>query len=182
MRLFHVSEESDISEFFPRTPTRDDLDKKLGLVWAIDEDRLPNFLTPRNCPRVTYYVGKDTTAEDKRKFFSSSNVMLAWFISGNEYQAHYYLPMECEVVGEDEYVFNRIYDPLSRGGEDDYVLQWEGGYSFIVNNPKCRTLKITDSNSTKEINIDENAYPFIYYNELLPTAYAFLDAQGNKLY
>lgn len=113
---------------------------------------------------------------------TKGNVMLAWFISGNEYQAHYYLPMECEVVGEDEYVFNRIYDPLSRGGEDDYVLQWEGGYSFIVNNPKCRTLKITDSNSTKEINIDENAYPFIYYNELLPTAYAFLDAQGNKLY
>lgn len=101
---------------------------------------------------------------------TKGNVMLAWFISGNEYQAHYYLPMECEVVGEDEYVFNRIYDPLSRGGEDDYVLQWEGGYSFIVNNPKCRTLKITDSNSTKEINIDENAYPFIYYNELLPTA------------
>ena len=113
---------------------------------------------------------------------TKGNVMLAWFISGNEYQAHYYLPMECEVVGEDEYVFNRIYDPLSRGGEDDYVLQWEGGYSFIVNNPKCRTLKITDSNSTKEINIDENAYPFIYYNELLLTAYAFLDAQGNKLY
>lgn len=113
---------------------------------------------------------------------TKGNVMLAWFISGNEYQAHYYLPMECEVVGEDEYVFNRIYDPLSRCGEDDYVLQWEGGYSFIVNNPKCRTLKITDSNSTKEINIDENAYPFIYYNELLPTAYAFLDAQGNKLY
>lgn len=113
---------------------------------------------------------------------TKGNVMLAWFISGNEYQAHYYLPMECEVVGEDEYVFNRIYDPLSRGGEDDYVLQWEGGYSFIVNNTKCRTLKITDSNSTKEINIDENAYPFIYYNELLPTAYAFLDAQGNKLY
>lgn len=113
---------------------------------------------------------------------TKGNVMLAWFISGNEYQAHYYLPMECEVIGEDEYVFNRIYDPLSRGGEDDYVLQWEGGYSFIVNNPKCRTLKITDSNSTKEINIDENAYPFIYYNELLPTAYAFLDAQGNKLY
>lgn len=113
---------------------------------------------------------------------TKGNVMLAWFISGNEYQAHYYLPMECEVVGEDEYVFNRIHDPLSRGGEDDYVLQWEGGYSFIVNNPKCRTLKITDSNSTKEINIGENAYPFIYYNELLPTAYAFLDAQGNKLY
>lgn len=108
--------------------------------------------------------------------------ILAWFISGNEYQAHYYLPMECEVIGEDEYIFTHAYNPLSRGGEDDYVLHWQGGYSFIVNNPKCRTLKISDSSGTKEINIDENAYPFIYYNEVLPTAYAFLDAQGNELY
>lgn len=56
MRLFHVSEESDIREFIPRIPDRDDLDKNVGLVWAINEKRLPNFLTPRNCPRVTYYI------------------------------------------------------------------------------------------------------------------------------
>ena len=113
---------------------------------------------------------------------SNGNLILAWFISGNEYQAHYYLPMECEITGKDEYVFNRIYTPLSRGGEDNYVFLWQDGYSFIVNNPKCCTLKITDSSGTKEINIDENAYPFIYYNELLPEDYAFLDAQGNELF
>lgn len=49
MRLFHVSEESDIQKFEPRIPSRNDLDKTVGLVWAIDEKRLPNFLTPRNC-------------------------------------------------------------------------------------------------------------------------------------
>lgn len=37
MRLFHVSEESNIQAFEPRIPTRDDLDKTVGLVWAIDE-------------------------------------------------------------------------------------------------------------------------------------------------
>lgn len=72
MRLFHVSEESDISEFSPRIPYRNDLDKSVGLAWAVDEKRLPNFLTPRNCPRVTYHVGENTTKQDKLKFFSSS--------------------------------------------------------------------------------------------------------------
>jgi hypothetical protein len=74
MRLFHVSEEANICKFEPRIPDRDDLDKKVGLVWAIDETRLPNFLTPRNCPRVAYHVGKDTNESDKKKFFSSPNM------------------------------------------------------------------------------------------------------------
>lgn len=72
MRLFHVSEESDILEFSPRIPDRNDLDKNSGFVWAISEKCLPNFLTPRNCPRVTYHVGENTTRQDKMKFFSSS--------------------------------------------------------------------------------------------------------------
>ena len=71
MRLFHVSEEPDIHFFEPRIPSRSDLDKNVGLVWAIDEARLPNFLTPRDCPRVAYYIGENTTEEDKKKFFSA---------------------------------------------------------------------------------------------------------------
>ena len=72
MRLFHVSEESDILEFSPRIPERNDLDKSTGLVWAVSEKCLSNFLTPRNCPRVTYHIGENTTQQDKIKFFSSS--------------------------------------------------------------------------------------------------------------
>ena len=65
MRLFHVSEEPDIREFLPRFPQRKDLDPKIGLVWAVDEFHLPNFLTPRNCPRVAYHVGEKTTKADQ---------------------------------------------------------------------------------------------------------------------
>lgn len=72
MRLFHISEESDIREFVPRTPKRNDLDKNIKLVWAVDEKRLPNFLTPRNCPRVTYHIGKNTNEADIKEFFTSS--------------------------------------------------------------------------------------------------------------
>ena len=66
MKLFHVSEEADIEIFYPRIPARSDLDKNVGLVWAIDEERLPNFLTPRDCPRVTYHINKNTNETDKK--------------------------------------------------------------------------------------------------------------------
>ena len=73
MRLFHVSEESDIVNFIPLIPKRDDLDKSKGLVWALTDKCLPNFLTPRNCPRVAYHASEKTTPEDISKFFSSSS-------------------------------------------------------------------------------------------------------------
>lgn len=74
MRLFHVSEDPDITVFHPRLPARRDLDPTVGLVWAIDEAHLPNFLTPRDCPRVTYHVRPTTTEDDRRRFFSSDTV------------------------------------------------------------------------------------------------------------
>lgn len=72
MRLFHISEESNITIFRPRVPLRDDLDKSVGLVWAIDEERLPNFLFPRECPRICYHVGMNTNIEDTEKYFTSN--------------------------------------------------------------------------------------------------------------
>lgn len=72
MRLFHVSEEPDISVFEPRPVVRRDLDPAAKYVWAIDEDHLPNFLTPRNCPRVCYRVNDRTTAEDMENYIGTS--------------------------------------------------------------------------------------------------------------
>lgn len=74
MRLFHVSEEENIEIFYPRIPVRNDLDKSVGLVWAINETCLPNFLTPRDCPRVTYHIGKHTMQEDAIKHFTSDTI------------------------------------------------------------------------------------------------------------
>ncbi len=80
MRLFHVSEESGIERFEPRLPKRTDIDHSVGLVWAVDEKRLPNFLTPRDCPRVTYHIGENTVREDIERFFTSSTVSHAVII------------------------------------------------------------------------------------------------------
>lgn len=86
MRLFHVSEENNIEVFNPRSPTRNDLDKCVKLVWAIDEARLPNFLTPRNCPRVTYHIGKNSSSDDIRKYFSSPDKAHAIVLENKWYE------------------------------------------------------------------------------------------------
>lgn len=103
---------------------------------------------------------------------------LIWFISGNEYQAHYYLPMECKVVGKDEYTFEHTYKPMDRG-EDIAVLQWQGGYCFLINNPDCVAIRLIAGGDTKDIEIEKDAYPYIYYHEMIKdadtiTAYASL--------
>ena len=55
--LFHVSEDAEIGRFDPRASTLTDV----PVVWAIDDRRVRNYLLPRECPRVTYYAGPQTT-------------------------------------------------------------------------------------------------------------------------
>ena len=53
------------------------------VVWAIDADRLRNYLLPRECPRVTFYAGRETTNADVQRFLGSSTAVVAiepaWF-------------------------------------------------------------------------------------------------------
>lgn len=84
IRLFHVSEESDIRIFHPRAPKRSDLDPSIPLVWAVSENRLVNFLTPRDCPRVCFHKTENTSDEDSILFSSKDiqsvvAVESAWF-------------------------------------------------------------------------------------------------------
>lgn len=106
---------------------------------------------------------------------------LAWFISGNEYQSHYYLPMEVEVKGEAEYAFVRSYRAMEGRGEDIAILNWNEGYAFVINNPKCASVKITGDKGIHEENVDKGAYPYVFYYPSIPSEYVFLDAEGNEL-
>ncbi|WP_346064553.1 DUF6886 family protein [Lacrimispora amygdalina] len=90
-----MSEEGNIDIFNPRIPERKDLDKSVGLVWAIDEKHLPNFLTPRDCPRVTYHIGEGTSEHDKEVFFTSLDIEHVVIIESSWFQTmkntHLYL-------------------------------------------------------------------------------------------
>ena len=71
--LFHVSEEPGIERFEPRPSQYTDE----PVVWAVDADRLRNYLLPRECPRVTYYAGRETTAADAERFLGTSPAVIA---------------------------------------------------------------------------------------------------------
>jgi hypothetical protein len=71
--LFHISEEAGIERFEPR-PSQNAPEP---VVWAIDSAFLRNYLLPRDCPRVTYYAGRDTTAADVARFLGPSSAVIA---------------------------------------------------------------------------------------------------------
>lgn len=71
--LFHVSEEAGIERFEPRALE----EGGEAVVWAIDAERLRNYLVPRECPRVTYYAGRETSAADVERFLGASPAVVA---------------------------------------------------------------------------------------------------------
>ena len=83
--LFHISEEPGIEIFVPR-PSPSHFDAIIGdVVFAISGNLLHNYLLPRDCPRITYYLNSATTDADKEKFIGAStagNIIVvesAWY-------------------------------------------------------------------------------------------------------
>ena len=110
---------------------------------------------------------------------------IAWFVSGNEYQAHYYLPMEIEIMGNGaNYRFIHTYKPTVRA-EDIAVLLWNNSYLFLVNNPDCAGIRITDGINVHEFKIEKDEIPYscsIELDVLAPSfEYVFLDKDGNEI-
>ena len=56
--LFHVSEDGSIARFDPRPLPKGavGIAPDESVVWAIDAAHLHNYLLPRDCPRVTFYL------------------------------------------------------------------------------------------------------------------------------
>ena len=93
--LFHISEECGIGLFEPRPSDYTDA----PVVWAIDGDHVRNYLLPRECPRVTYYAGPETTSADVERYLGSSPAVVAieggWLDRLRSSRLYcYYLPQE----------------------------------------------------------------------------------------
>jgi hypothetical protein len=76
-RLFHVSEEAGIQRFDPRPPPSSDAGIAFDCVWAVDQAHLRNYLFPRDCPRITYAAGPDTTDADRARFLAGARAVAA---------------------------------------------------------------------------------------------------------
>jgi len=66
--LWHVSEDRAISRFDPRA--NPDHDSPEPLVWAIDDEHVPAYWFPRDCPRGTFWAVESTTDEDVERFLT----------------------------------------------------------------------------------------------------------------
>lgn len=71
-KLFHISDDPKIKIFEPRPASFYPGHILRKAVFAISGTLLHNYLLPRNCPRVTFYAGPDTTEHDRKKFLSNS--------------------------------------------------------------------------------------------------------------
>ena len=71
--LFHVSEQPAIGQFVPR-PSKYTQEP---VVWAVDDEKIRNYLVPRDCPRVTYYADSRTVPADSERFLGTSAAVVA---------------------------------------------------------------------------------------------------------
>lgn len=123
LRLYHVSEELKIQEFMPRHVPSLDAGVSGDAVWAIDEDHLPNYLVPRDCPRVTFRVGPQTLEHDIAGFFDNTDARRmivmeqAWFERFNSAILYCYempvAPFEPADASAGYYISRRAVVPLS---------------------------------------------------------------------
>lgn len=125
--LFHVSEQPGIELFEPRWSEVANRE----VVWAIDADHLRNYLVPRDCPRVTYYAGPQTTSADVERFLGTSQAVVAiessWFEQLRCCRLYcYYLPpdtFECIDTCAGYFVSSHSVVPAQVEVFDDLILE-----------------------------------------------------------
>ena len=77
-KLFHVREDREITWFEPRLVPSPDSGVSGLAVWAVAESHLANYLTPRDCPRICFRAGPQTTAADRETFLGCSERVVAF--------------------------------------------------------------------------------------------------------
>jgi len=66
--LWHVSADASIARFEPRANERHD--SREPLVWAIDDEHVPAYWFPRDCPRGTFWAVDSTSDDDVERFLT----------------------------------------------------------------------------------------------------------------
>ena len=77
-RLFHVSEDGSIVRFEPRPPPSPDSGVTGDAIWAVAESHLPNYLLPRDCPRICFRRGPATSDAEAELFLGGAARVVAF--------------------------------------------------------------------------------------------------------
>ena len=111
------------------------------------------------------------------------NKAIAWFISGNEYQSHYYLPLEIAIKeNRAEYIFVHTHKPMMDRADNVAIVNWNQGYAFLINNPEIAAVQMTLPNGdmVEEV-IQKGTIPYTFYVPFIPSEYVFIDVEGNEV-
>lgn len=73
MRLFHLSDDPGITRFEPRPSAY----TEVPVVWAISDQRIANYLLPRDCPRVCFRAGAESSGADVERFLGDETAVIA---------------------------------------------------------------------------------------------------------
>lgn len=73
MKLFHLSDDPGIARFEPRPSVY----TGKPVVWAISDQRIANYLLPRDCPRVCFRAGEASSDADVERFLGDETVVIA---------------------------------------------------------------------------------------------------------
>ena len=128
-RIFHVSDRADIERFEPRPPPSAGSGQTGTMVWAVSERLLHNYLVPRNCPRVTFYIGPHTSAADAERWMGGTSaryvvaIETRWWPLLRESQLYVYelppLPFIPIDIGAGYYIARETVEPLGRAVIED---------------------------------------------------------------
>jgi hypothetical protein len=83
--LWHVSEDGGIESFSPRA--NDSHDSPEPLVWAIDDEHVPAYWFPRECPRATFWAVRTTSDDDVELFLGGDRSRRVHAIEGSSLEA-----------------------------------------------------------------------------------------------
>jgi hypothetical protein len=103
-RLFHISEQTGISVFPPR-PSPSHFDNiNSDVVFTISDQLLHNYLLPRDCPRVTFYAGANTTDADKQRFMGNTTASHVIVVENGWYQQIKEITLYCYEFLPDDFM------------------------------------------------------------------------------
>jgi len=71
--IYHISENGGITSFKPRPSPSLFEGLTKDVFFGIEEKLLHNYLLPRDCPRVTFYAGENTSSEDRKLFLHTAS-------------------------------------------------------------------------------------------------------------
>lgn len=129
--LYHVSDNPEIVVFEPRPVMNPNLGLAGDAVFAITERLLPNYLLPRDCPRVAFYAGPESKRAEVDRLLEASRHVVAiesgWLERVMNGRIHLYtLPADTFTIwdeGAGYHISRQAVAPLAMRTVDNMLLE-----------------------------------------------------------